>query len=538
MPVTIADVVALDVVARGEPEVLSDCRWADEIRWVHVGDVADLSSLLRGGELLLTTGAPLRRAPKPYLRGLADAGALGVVVELGASLRSVPASVAATARDMNLALVVLHRPIKFVEVTETVHRRIVAEQYDEVAFDRRVHEVFTELSMKRASVPGIVDAAARMLDEPVVLEDLTHQALAVSASGRAAAALLDDWERRSRMVPPGGDEQWVVTSVGPRAEEWGRLIVPRRPADAARARRVLERASAALALHRMIERDRSGLHQQAQSGLIDDIVRGRITDDAEAAARAHALGLRKAARYLPVTVRVDRTSDDTDPVAAQRRNVELLDTVAHTVNAAGHTALFAIRRDGEIGAVLSLGAGRGGTEEKALTALGDVVGQRIRQAHGVAAVVAVGPPGGDVVDAVGGLAEAAHVAEVAIGMGSSTHGRSYFRASDVRLRGLLSLLREDPRVQSFAETELRALLTSPDTAQPSNLTVLREFLTAAGNKAALAQRLHISRPSLYKRLAAIERTLGVDLDDAESMTSLHVALLVHDGRRAAPSVTG
>ncbi|MDF2827208.1 MAG: hypothetical protein K0R01_491, partial [Mycobacterium sp.] len=30
----------------------------------------------------------------------------------------------------------------------------------------------------------------------------------------------------------------------------------------------------------------------------------------------------------------------------------------------------------------------------------------------------------------------------------------------------------------------------------------------------------------------------VDLDDAESMTSLHVALLVHDGRRAAPSVTG
>jgi purine catabolism regulator len=93
-------------------------------------------------------------------------------------------------------------------------------------------------------------------------------------------------------------------------------------------------------------------------------------------------------------------------------------------------------------------------------------------------------------------------------------------------------------VQSFAETELRALLTSPDTAQPSNLTVLREFLAASGNKAALAQRLHISRPSLYKRLAAIERTLGVDLDDAESMTSLHVALLVHDGRRAAPSVMG
>ena len=69
---------------------------------------------------------------------------------------------------------------------------------------------------------------------------------------------------------------------------------------------VLERAAAALALHRMIERDRSGLHQQAQSGLIDDVLQGRITDEREAAARAHALGLRKATRYFPVVVRVDR----------------------------------------------------------------------------------------------------------------------------------------------------------------------------------------------------------------------------------------
>lgn len=529
MPLTVADVVALPVVQRGEPEVVSDSRWHDEIRWVHVGDVTDFSTLLQGGELLLTTGTALRRSPRVYLQSLADAGALGVVVELGPSLPAVSATVAATARRLNLALIALHREIKFVEVTEAVHRRIVAEQYEEVAFDRRVHEVFTELSMKRASVTGIVAAAARMLDEPVVLEDLAHQALATSATGRVAAALLDDWETRSRRVTDGGDEQWLVTSVGPRAEEWGRLIVPRPPADAGRARRVLERAAAALALHRMIERDRSGLHQQAQSGLIDDVVRGRITDEREAAARAHALGLRKASRYLPVTVRVDRPTAGTDPVAAQRRNVELLDTVAHVVNASGHTGLFTIRRDGEVGAVLALSTIRAGADEKALTALGEELRTEIRRVHGVGGVTAVGPTSADVVDAVGGLGEAAHVAEVALGLGADA--RPYFRASDVRLRGLLALLRDDPRVQGFAETELGALLRSSDTAEPTNLTVLREYLRSAGNKAALAGRLHTSRPALYKRLATIERILGVDLDDAESMTSLHVAMLVHDARR-------
>lgn len=530
MPLTVADVVALPVVQRGAPQVLSDHRFGDEIRWVHVGDVADLSGLLQGGELLLTTGAALRDAARPFLQGLADAGAVGVIVELGASLPAVPDGLAALAVEVDLALVVLHREIKFVEVTEAVHRRIVAEQYDEVAFDRRVHEVFTELSMKRASVRGIVDAAAQILDEPVVLEDLAHQALAASVSGPHAAELLDDWERRSRLVSDGRGEDWVVTSVGPRAEEWGRLIVPRRPADVARTRRVLERAAAALALHRMIERDRTGMRQQAQSGLIDDVVRGRITDEQEATARAHALGLRRATSYLPVTVRVEGDFGGADPVATQRRNVDLLDTVAHTVNAAGHTGLFATRRDGEVAAVLALRPTRDGAA--ALTALGETLRREVRRVHGAAAVVAVGPPGGDVIDAVGGLTEAAHVAEVALGMGPDALQRSYFRASDIRLRGLLSLLRDDPRVQGFAETELRALLNAPDAT--AHLATLREYLRSAGNKAALAGRLHISRPALYKRLATIERILGVDLSDAESMASLHVALLVLDARRAAP----
>ncbi|BBY18209.1 PucR family transcriptional regulator [Mycolicibacterium litorale] len=531
MAMTVADVIGLPVVARGAPQVLSACRWDDPIRWVHVGDVADLSALLQGGELVLTTGGGLNSHPHRYLQGLADAGAVGVVVELGTTMAEVPARVAEDAARLGLALVALHRQIKFVDVTEAVHRRIVAAQYDEVAFDRRVHETFTELSMKRASAAGIVDAAARILDEPVVLEDLAHQALAVAPGGDAAATLLQDWERRSRMT--AGGEDWAVTSVGPRGEEWGRLIVPAVPADRSRATMVLERAAAALALHRMIERNRSGLHQQAQSGLIDDVLQGRITDEREAAARAHALGLRKTTRYLPVVVRVDRGAAVLDPVVAQQRNVALLDAVAHTVNAAGHTALCSIRRDGEIGALLALNPARGGWD-RALSALGERIHADLRRFDGsTRSVCAVGDPATEIVEAIHGLGEAAHVGEVAIAM----HGKSQavYRASDVRLRGLIALLRDDPRVQQFAETELRALLVDDDNRALSNLEVLRQYLQVAGNKAALAQRLHISRPALYKRLAAIGRTLGVDLDDAESMTSLHVAMLILDSqRRAAP----
>jgi len=527
MQLTVAEVIALPVIQAGEPEVLSAHRFGETIRWVHVSDVPDLSALVQGGELVLTTGAALRDSPRRYLSGMAEAGVLGVVVEVGDT--DLDAGMGGIAAEFDLALVALHRQVRFVEVTEAVHRLIVADQYERVDFDRRVHETFTELSLKRPSVAGIVEAAAAILDEPVVLEDLTHRALAVSLRGRPAD-LLRDWERRSRRRATA--EQWAVTAVGPRAEQWGRLIVPQPSADPDRTRMVLERAAVALALQRMIERDRTGLHHQAQSGLIDDVLRGRITDEREAAARAHALGLRSAARYTPVVVRVDRAGSTTDPVAAQRRNVLLVDTVLHTVNASGHAGLCALRRDGEVGAVLALGVTR--PDEEALAALGTALRAEIARVDGTAgAVLAVGPAADGVIDAVTGLGEAAHIAEVALAMrgagSAEDEGAPFYRAADVRLHGLISLLRDDPRVQTFAETELRALLAG----DPAHIDLLREYLKLAGNKAAVAARLHISRPALYKRLAAVRSALGVDLDDGESMTSLHVALMVLDAQGRA-----
>ncbi|GAB3221909.1 PucR family transcriptional regulator [Mycolicibacterium hippocampi] len=534
MTLTVGDVIGLPVVQSGAPEVLSARRWDEPLRWVHGSDLADLSALLQGGELVLTTGAALARSPRKYLQRLASAGAIGVVVELGDRLPVLPGNAAPIAEELGLALVVLHRPIRFVEVTEAVHRRIVAEQYEEVAFDRRVHETFTELSMRRASVAGIVDAAARMLDEPVVLEDLSHRALAVSAG--AHASTLQDWERRSRRSPGAGGESWATTAVGPRTEEWGRLVVPRSPADSGRATMVLERAAAALALHRMIERDRSGLQQQAQSGLIDDVRQGRITEEREAAARAHALGLRASTHYLPAVVRVERHKRAGDPVARHRRNVALLDAVAHTVNAAGHTGLFALRGDGEVGAVLALKDSKTSAVPKSLTALGEALRREVTRVDAPQnSVLALAVEVNAVTDAIAGLAEAAHIAEVALSMGDP---RPYFRAADTRLRGLVTLLRDDRRVQRFAETELRPLLAEDDRVAPSDIAVLREYLAAAGNKVAAAERLHISRPALYKRLARIGDRLGVDLDDGESRTSLHVALLVLDARSRAEATPG
>ncbi|MFT4125270.1 MAG: PucR family transcriptional regulator [Gordonia sp. (in: high G+C Gram-positive bacteria)] len=537
MVMRVRDVVALPEIARGDPEVLSDRRWDDEIRWVHISDVPDLTGLLTGGELVLTTGAALANWPQRYLEALSASGAIGAIVELGSTLDRLPSGVARLARRENVALIVLHRVIKFVEVTEAVHRRIVAEQYDAVAFDRQVHATFTELSMNRAPATGIVDAASRMLDEPVVLEDLAHQVLAAAVTADSpAATVLTDWERRSRRSPGSSHpdparrevvasharaEPWVTVDVGPRGEMWGRLIVPRGPADPSRSRMVLERAAVALALDRMIERDRTGLQQRAQSGLLDDVLERRLSGESDATARAHALGLARSRAYLPLSIRLTRAADTTDPVAMTRRNSAAVEGLSQAVRA-GHTALFTTRRDGDIVALIALSDR---DVDQQLSMIASRIHDAARRLDGVTrCTIAVGEPGALLVPTIAALDDVVQVAEVAAAMEPGRH--AFYRARDVRLRGLIALLRDDPRVQAFAETELRAVLA----ADPGLLTLLRAYLESGGNKAALAQRLHVSRPALYKRLATLEGLLGHDLADPESVVSLHVAILVHDAR--------
>ncbi|MEV4127200.1 PucR family transcriptional regulator [Nocardia sp. NPDC049707] len=532
---TVADVLASPVIQAGKPEVIGGGPLDHPVRWVHVSDLADLSQLLQGGELVLTTGRPLAdpHTRSDYLPGLRAAGAVGVVVELGPQLPQVSPELAAQADELGLPVAVLRAEVRFVEVTEHVHRAIVADQYDELVFARNAHEVFTGLSMRRASLDEIVEAVAEMVDAPVVLEDLNRQVLAFVARSRSTQVLLDDWERRSRLTPVtvhtavSGPESWLTTPVGPHRQEWGRLVVPAPRAVPSRARMALERAAQALALHRMVEQDRTAAEQRAQSGLVDELCRGRIRDEAEGLARAAALGLRIGGHYIPVTVRMEGPPGG-DQVLAQHLQVRLLDAMRQAVRSTGLTVLTAARRPWQFDLIVSLPSTD--ASGRRLSALCAAIRAALLRSESVSCcAIGVGAVANGLLEAAALLEDSAHIADVALSLPDD--GKDFHRATDIRLRGLLASLRDDARVQAFAETELRGILDHDARHGEDTYGVLRHFLEVGGNKSELAKRLHASRPTLYARLATVQRLLGVDLDDPESRTSLHTAVLILDAPR-------
>lgn len=523
MQLVLREILELPVVLAGQPEIVCDGPLDRSVRWVHASDLADLSGLLAGGELVLSTGAALADPTHSddYLPRLAAAGAVGVIVELGLHIDEIPQIALESCAGLDLPVIVLRRPVRFIDVTEEVHRRIVADQYQEVAYGRRVHEAFTALSMRRAPIDEIVSSAAEMLCTPVVLEGLNRQVIAFDSRDVPATVLLDGWERRSRLAD---DDSWIACRVGPFREEWGRLIAPDVPGADSRARTTLERAAQALAMNRMIEQNRSSLELRAQGGLIDDLRRGRITDEASATARAYALGMRPALSYVPMAVRLHE-QPGADQVLVQQRRVRTHDALTRALRSGGHTGLTTTLDNGQVDIVLApQRMGPGGSLDGILADVAGAIQDAVSKVDGVIhCVIGVGPESSRLVDAVAGLAEASHVAEVATAMPLSD--KLFHRAADLRLRGLVSLIRSDPRVQAFAEAELAGLLAYRAKHGDEAWGLLEAYLEAGGNKAELARTLHMSRPTLYARLDALQRIVGHDLDDAESRISLHVAML-------------
>ena len=422
MPLTVREILDLEVVRRGDPFVVAGAARLDvPVRWVHAVELTDIGRLLRGGELVLSTGIALpdRAAGLAgYIATLADVGVAGLAVELGRRYTgALPPALVAAAEARSLPLVELRREVAFIEITEAVHTRIIDE-----------------------------------------------------------------------------------------------LLV--------------SRAAAALALGRLLTSQAESLERQAHRTLISALIEdpGAAGGSGAAAARARAMGVEVTGRDLVAIV--VRLPDETSPGEAAAPGpgpaaaLATAEAVAQACRAAAVPALVGALDDVRVGALLSLAPGA--DPEHPLGAVAAQLAPR-------SAVIGASRPAGSLREVRAAFREAREVAELALGQ-AGRPGRPYYRLPELRLRGLLHLMREDDRLHFFAERELGPLLAYDAEHATTLVTDLTALLEAGGNKALAATRAHLARPTFYQRLRLIEHVLGVTLADPESRVSLHVALLAHQQR--------
>lgn len=531
---TVGETLAFESLRNGRADVVAGAAGLSRrVRWAHISEHATIADMLRGGELVITTGIALptdATALAQYVRSLADAGASGLVVGLGPRfVDDVPGPMRRVADKHSFPLVLLRRFTRFVDITEDVHSRIVDAQVEELRAADQIHKTFTELAVEGIGIEGVVRHVAKMSACPVVLENLVHQVLAYDTAGQPVEGVIDDWEARSRAVRIQTRTQydaasdWLIGTVGARGRDWGRLVLISPGAGHKRLETLVERAAITLALGRLVERDLESMNLHVHGTLLAGLLSPDLPSH-DLALEAKAVGVPlENRRIVGVAVRLNEGPTG-DQLQHQTRLRALADAASRAARHAGLPALVGLVEGNTVLAVLlSLPAER---DQEPL--LNRFVGQLRSQAPAERYVVGVGAVANQPSEARRSLVEATQVAEAAQGMDDE---RPYLRATDLRLRGLLQLLRSNLELQTFAERELGPLLEYDRRQGTSLVSVLRAFLESGRNKTAAAEHAHVSRPWMYERLARVERVLDVKLDSEEVCVSLQVALMAWDAMR-------
>ncbi|HWU33441.1 MAG TPA: PucR family transcriptional regulator ligand-binding domain-containing protein [Marmoricola sp.] len=513
---TLADAIRLSPFRNAEPAVIAAAEHMDRaIRWAHATEQVNVAPILRPGDLVLTMGTSLPADDDSagfdeFARALADAESTGVVVELGRRWTTLPPALVEACQRHEIPLIALAHETRFAALTQAIGEQIVDGQLAELREAQRVHDTFTELSFDQAGPAEILNAVSRLANGPVVLENAQHQPLDFLPGPTSHDGFLENWQGRSARVRvtgrTGWDARngWLVTRLGTGNQDWGRLIISSPDTPPQRLMAVAERAAAALALHRLHERDRDNVIRRTHRELL--IALETSPEAEETLARCEVVKFPTQRRqFVALTLRPRRLG----------RADEVLSATVHAAHGLRTPALVA-DLEGDIVVLLSA------APTTNLDALVDRLAARLKPNHDL--LVAAGR----VVDSRELIAQTlmeAHQVANAVAARNSETGPEVHRLEDLHLRGLLALFGDDDRLTLFVDRELAPLKKADAASRGDLVGVLRALFEHPSSKSDAAASLHLSRAAFYDRLAKIEQVLGVDLDDPDVRVSLHVALM-------------
>jgi purine catabolism regulator len=527
--ITVKDALRLAELRVGVPEVIAGREnLGRTIRWVHAGEFTEMATVLKGGELLLTTGMGVpreERAARRWIADLAARGIAGLVIELGSALATIPQAILSEARRLRLPMIALHQQVAFVDVTEVLHREILG--HDAAVRDRgqATYRRLSALMLDGARTPQIVEALAELVGQPVILAragagillqaNLDRRGIDVASAWESMRRRLDAMPRAASLpVSFGHDPQWGELAVVPFDDDLS-------PLDLA----ALEHAVTFVGIALMRDREVWALASRGRGEFLATLMQGQGLSELQAQARAASLGFdHRSMALLPLVV----TYGCEGEALAEDQWVRVAESVTMRVQAAGRQVIAGVQPSTD-GGFLVVGL-RDESERATVAAETAAAVHASAEEHLLpdgALHVSVGRAASSWRALGASLRDAATSAEAAVHRPPA----AWYDVACPDVAELLWLFRGSSALRRLVEERIEPLVEHDRRHNSSLVQTLETLYAHGGRKAEAARALYLERQSLYKRIARIESLLGVDLDDEDTRLAVQLALrarpLVH-----------
>ncbi len=181
----LAEVLALPAFARAT--VVAGSANADrEITWSHVVDMPDPRPWVRPGFLLMTTGFSWPKDEAAQRRQIADLAAreiAGVVLAVPKYVSAFSAAERDQADRSGLPLIEIPFEVPFAQITEELHRALMAEPYTLIERAQHIHRALMRMATREVTLDEIAAELSRLISRSVTFEDPSGSVLAAASFG-------------------------------------------------------------------------------------------------------------------------------------------------------------------------------------------------------------------------------------------------------------------------------------------------------------------------------------------------------------------
>lgn len=117
----------------------------NSIKWIHILETKEISTFIKGNELILTTGIQLIQEDIffEFVEQLITKAASGLCIEFGEHIQSVPPKVVELANQHEFPIITFKEIVPFIEITQELHSMLINQQY---AMIKRLEDYSQEIN--------------------------------------------------------------------------------------------------------------------------------------------------------------------------------------------------------------------------------------------------------------------------------------------------------------------------------------------------------------------------------------------------------
>ncbi|MED3623582.1 PucR family transcriptional regulator [Neobacillus thermocopriae] len=491
------------------------------VKWVHVVEVTSIRNLLKGQELILSTGVAWKDNPDLFasmVKEFIEHNAAGLCIELGTYLSTIPDEVIHIANEHQFPIIIFQHQVPFVEITQDIHSVIINQQYQKISDLENYSQRLNKRLLTIETYEDILQFIFSALDVQIIFR-LKNQAyeFVPELPLQEQASIIEQLER-SKKHP---NHHLAIAPIHLFGQDYGELAIyskdiPISEYDLL----ILDRTATALAQHLLRElyteekkrvNEFEWLHGWlAGEHTLEEIYDYLIEHGCKSKSNQAAVLIMK---LFPVN---EKSFPD----------VTYLKLVFRSVFEQNGFIVFFVEKRYELTFILLNQRGKKNMKERIKKAIAsiedsDFIRKQFPDKFFIAA--------GKFTDSLNDLHKSYQTAKETLRIQQKmTNMQTYYFYEDLHLYRLISQLSKQTDLQELAAEYLQPVIQYDLKYNAKLLETLKAYLECNGSKQETANKLYIVRQTLYHRLQKLENLLGADFMEREKRIAIEFMLLVHD----------